>query len=772
MPVTQAPFFLRPHVRLQEFDLTERVSVDTSTTGMITGQFIRGPITPTYATTMQNYQDLFGAKATPEVSYAADTALAFLSQSSSLLINRIAPADATYGAIKFIVDEDTEYGNRVLALPTVVGDTQNYEAGTPGVHLIKIGDSTSKLVAANQIDLNMTDGVTTAAVTVTFATSHHDTLIALGAAIQAQMATFGNNGTASVYAEPGVTDTQERYTLVIHPPTDVDLTFSGLTVTLGATQPAATLIQSDDNFLFTTYAENPGAWSDQYGVLVSAIDEGIRERYRISFSSALITGNNFSLTLNDANIGPIAFNTDSDTTMADIATALQASSYISSAYVETTDGAVDNDRSIIVIASQPGPGFLTFLNESLTGGATQALTTIIQSLDGKESSSSFSMEVYHEDTPNAPIERHEFSLMPVTDGRGEQLQYTSTINVDVVGSKYFRLIANPNLLTDTGFATLKAKMLADGFTNMSHTIYADGGTDGSTVLASELITGLDILKDRVKYPFNAAMSAGYTDISFQQALVSLCEYRLSSTAILDLPTDYQGTGQAARDYRLYDLNIDSSYGALYTPDVQIKDLTTNENRYIPPSGLVGAVYAYNDLKAAQWAAPAGLRRGKIPQARDLRYSYSPGDEELMFPNGVNAIIDKPGYGPVVMGEETLQVVNSALRSVHIRRMMNLIEVSISDAAERLLFEGNTEFTRFEAVQLCETIMEPVKRADGMYDYRVVCDRTNNTDDVIDADALALDILVKPVRAIKGIMLRAIITRTSANFDEIIVSFST
>ena len=769
MPASAAPFFLRPRVALQEFDLTEQLLADQSTIAAVTGTFNRGPLVPTYtAGRVERFRELYGNVADPTLSFAHDTCQNFLTGSSNLLVNRIVN-DAKYAGSHVFMDNDVVRGARLLRLPITVGGVTDASVAGPQPFLIKLD---GVIGVGDTFTANVTDGATATAVSQAFSTNHSTTMTNFAVLMEAALNGFSTiaDGRVSVFVET-YEIAATSYTLVVEPPSDADLSVNTLVIAGGASSPNATVLDSSTNWLFTTIAENPGEWANDYGIKVAEINAGLRERYKLTFAAALNAGNVFTMSINSVSVAPVTFATDSDTTMAAIATAIAAHASVRSATVTTIAGTTDNDREIIIEAEVPGEDQITLELADISGGVAVSVG-ITHVLKGQASDGSIFLEVYDRSNPFFPVERHQFSTFSVVDGNGVQLKYTSNINADSGGSDSIRLRVNPLLETEAGFSTALSTMLDASFDLQTDSvIYMGGGANDTFVTTAQLVTGLEVLNNRSKYPLSLMLNAGITDISFQQALTVLCEDRKDCTAILDLPTEQQSSGQVARDYRLYDMNIDSSYAALYTPDLFILDKGTSERRFVPPSGHVGSAYVFNDASANKWSAPAGLTRGKIRQVLKLRYEYAPADEDLMHPNGINAIIDKVGYGPTIWGEETLQYKRSALSSVHIRRLMNLIEVTIADGVELFFWEGNTEFTRFRAKQLADGVLSPIHRRDGLYDYRTVCNEDNNTDEVIDNDAMALDVYVKPVRAIKGIILRAIITKTGVSFSEVITSFN-
>ncbi len=761
-------FFLRSYVRQEEYDLTQVVDANAGTIPMIQGEFRRGPTEPTYVAPA-NYYNKYGQTADPQLSFAWDTAACVIRASSNVLINRVTN-EAKYAGFDVVIDDDAVYGQRVLGIPFTAGTDKGYDksgvVNTSGVSLIKFAGA---LVALNEFEIEVTDGQTIVPVSVVFSGDHNATMQAIATSLQSAIQTFSPDlqGTVDVLIETS-SITANRYTLVIRMPNDASLSLTAPTITSGATQTTVELLEAADVWLGTVFAENPGVWAENYGGKISGIDQGLRSRYRLTFSGALVADNVIDMYINGVAITQVPFATDSDTTMANLATAIAAHPDVLSATVETVIGAINNDRSIVIVANNPGPDTLNITAPVITGGTSQPVGVSNNILKGIASSGALNFEVYSNANVNYPVETYQFSLFPQVNGRGEQIYFDNVVNQGSGASLNVRFVGNPELNTAAKFEAVKSFLLDTATTYRSTITWLNGGDDGLAVTSGQMISALNALTDRIRYPMNLALSAGYTDVLYMQALDILCETRGDATAILDMPVGKQGA-QDAYNFRMFELNIDSSCSAIYTPNCQITDLTTSENRYIPPSGPVAAAYLYNDAIRNRYAAPAGLNRGPLRQVRGLLYEYTPEELELMNPVGINTIVNKKATGPTIMSEETLQFAKSALSSVHIRRTLNDVKTTLADGLEYSLFEPNTESTRFNVVQLAESVLAPATRNEGLYDYLIKCDDENNTPDVIDQDVLVVDIYVKPVRAAKGIILRSFITRTGISFSEVVAT---
>lgn len=753
------PVFMRPSVKITEIDLTQRIKIINSTMGAVVGEFERGPLEPTYITgNSETFTDRYGLIAKPSLSFAHDTVTTFMTQSTNCLVKRVTNA-AKYAGLSVMYDQDRA---RLLSFPFVLGTDTNYETNGQ-TKVILLSFSANQFVTANQFDMDITDGTTITAITpVVFAVDHNTTITNIATSITSAMNTFAAGGSVTIHTEVTST-TAPKWVLAIRPPITADLSFLNAVVTLGATQPTVNLYSA--NNLFDVYAENPGTWANDYGIKLTSFDTGIRERYKLTISAAFVAGNTFTCNLDTTTLISVPFNTDSDTTLQDIATTLTALPQIYSATVETVTGASNNDRTILIIGQLPGKDLLLFEN-AIVSGAGAPLVTIDKYLTGAPGDNTFYLEVFERSNVNTPVERFEVSLQTQVSPLGAQqnIQYV----VNTASTKSLNIRVAQQAATALATYSLYDATTGDLPSVESNIRYLAGGDDGVAALSSNIVTAWNSLDDRVNWPFNCMLNAGYTARSVQKAMVALAESRSDSIAILDAPSASQDAN-VLRLYRINDLDIDSSYAAMYTPDVQIEDINTGELRWIPPSGPVGATYAYSDRLTSQMGAPAGLNRGKVPLALDLRYRYTTGECELLHPIGINVILDKKLTGPTVFDEETLQVKSSILSSVHARRILNLIKVGLADGLEYTLFDPNTEATRYQAVELGKTLLDPIHKAGGLYNYLIVCDETNNTPDVIDADVLAYDVYLKIVRVIKGIAVRAILTRTGVSFTEVIAN---
>ena len=211
------------------------------------------------------------------------------------------------------------------------------------------------------------------------------------------------------------------------------------------------------------------------------------------------------------------------------------------------------------------------------------------------------------------------------------------------------------------------------------------------------------------------------------------------------------------------LVIDSGYKYQY-------DKYNDIFRWVPLNGDIAGLCVRTDSTRDPWFSPAGFNRGQIKNVVKLAYNPDKADRDLLYKNGVNPVATFPGQGTVLFGDKTALSKPSAFDRINVRRLFIVLEKAISTAAKFSLFEFNDEFTRAQFVSLVEPFLRDVQGRRGIYDYRVVCDETNNTGEVVDRNEFVGDIYVKPAKSINFIQLNFVAVRTGVAFDEVVGKF--
>ena len=200
------------------------------------------------------------------------------------------------------------------------------------------------------------------------------------------------------------------------------------------------------------------------------------------------------------------------------------------------------------------------------------------------------------------------------------------------------------------------------------------------------------------------------------------------------------------------------------------DKYNNTYRWIPLNGDIAGTCVYTDSVRDPWFSPAGYNRGNLKNVVKLAWNPTKAQRDTIYALGVNPVGTFPGQGTVLFGDKTLQTQPSAFDRINVRRLFIVLEKTIAVASKFSLFEFNDEFTRNQFVALVTPFLRDIQGRRGITDFRVVCDSTNNTDQVIDSNQFVGDIYIKPARSINYIQLNFVAVRTGVSFNEVVGKF--
>jgi hypothetical protein len=239
--------------------------------------------------------------------------------------------------------------------------------------------------------------------------------------------------------------------------------------------------------------------------------------------------------------------------------------------------------------------------------------------------------------------------------------------------------------------------------------------------------------------------------------------RADSIYIIGSP-NYTGTTPTAGEIidDLDAVSIDSNYSATYWPWIQVRDSDNATQLYIPPTGEVVKNIALTDNVSYPWFAVAGYSRGLV-NAIKAQKKLTLDERDELYKARINPIATFSDTGTIIWGNKTLQVRESALDRINVRRLLLRARKLISAVAVRLLFEQNDDQVRQEFLRLVNPILESIKKERGLYDFRV---SVSNDPEDIDANTLRGKIYIKPTRSLEFIDLEFVITPTGASFENI------
>lgn len=214
----------------------------------------------------------------------------------------------------------------------------------------------------------------------------------------------------------------------------------------------------------------------------------------------------------------------------------------------------------------------------------------------------------------------------------------------------------------------------------------------------------------------------------------------------------------------------SSYAVMDSGYKYQYDKYNDVYRWVPLNGDSAGLAARSDDLRDPWFSPAGFTRGQIKNIIKLAWNPNKAERDELYKKDVNPVVTFPGQGTVMFGDKTLLGKPSAFDRINVRRLFIVLEKAIATAANSTLFEFNDDFTRAQFRNLVEPFLRDVQGRRGIYDFRVVCDETNNTAEVIDSNRFVGDIYIKPAKSINFIQLNFVAVRSGVEFTEVVGQF--
>lgn len=214
----------------------------------------------------------------------------------------------------------------------------------------------------------------------------------------------------------------------------------------------------------------------------------------------------------------------------------------------------------------------------------------------------------------------------------------------------------------------------------------------------------------------------------------------------------------------------SSYAVMDSGYKYQYDKYNDVYRYVPLNGDTAGLCVRTDDTRDPWFSPAGFNRGQIKNIVKLAYNPNKADRDQLYKAGVNPVVTFPGQGTILYGDKTLLANASAFDRINVRRLFIVLEKAIAKAAKSLLFEFNDDFTRAQFKNIVEPFLRDVQGRRGITAFKVVCDESNNTGQVIDSNQFVGDIYIKPAKSINFIQLNFVAVRSGVEFSEVVGAF--
>jgi len=306
-------------------------------------------------------------------------------------------------------------------------------------------------------------------------------------------------------------------------------------------------------------------------------------------------------------------------------------------------------------------------------------------------------------------------------------------------------------------------------TTANATISLAGGVSADSPSAGNLQTAFAVFSNDELYDISLIPLGAVDSATATYVINNVAEVRKDCIAFVspELSDVVNNSGDEAGDVVAFrDALPSSSYAVMDSGWKYQYDRYNDVYRYIPMNGDTAGLAVRTDFVADPWFSPAGFNRGQIKNVVKLPYSPKKTDRDTLYKKGVNPVVTFPGQGTVLYGDKTLLAKPSAFDRINVRRLFIVLEKAIATASKFQLFEFNDAFTRSQFRNLVEPFLRDVQGRRGITDFKVVCDETNNTGEVIDRNEFVADIFIKPARSINFIQLNFVATRTGISFEEV------
>ena len=316
---------------------------------------------------------------------------------------------------------------------------------------------------------------------------------------------------------------------------------------------------------------------------------------------------------------------------------------------------------------------------------------------------------------------------------------------------------------------------ARGFKDLSGVVTKSlsGGVDDFTATDGNLMNSFALFANAELYDISLIPLGKASSTVAEYVINNVAEVRLDCVAFISPEDDATGDiviGSASENIDAlvnYRAALPStSYAVLDSGYKYQYDRYNDKYRWVPLNGDIAGLCARTDYTNDPWWSPGGLNRGQVKNVVKLAVNPGKTERDTLYKAGVNPVVNFPGQGTVLFGDKTLLAKPSAFDRINVRRLFIVLEKAIATAAKYQLFEFNDSFTRAQFKNLVEPFLRDVQGRRGVTDFRVKCDDTNNTGEVIDRNEFVADIFIKPNRSINFITLNFIAARSSVSFDEI------
>lgn len=301
------------------------------------------------------------------------------------------------------------------------------------------------------------------------------------------------------------------------------------------------------------------------------------------------------------------------------------------------------------------------------------------------------------------------------------------------------------------------------------------GGVGASPSTGEVNTGYDLFDNAEEVDVNILIDGGNTNATVQQYIIdNILEVRkdcvgyftVSKSSVVGVANISTAVANCVT-YRTTTLARSSNYGALYGNWKYQYDNYNDKYRWLPLSGDIAGITAETHYQRDPWFAPAGYNRGEVKNTVKLAFNPNRGHRDTLYKDFVNPVCKDSDAGFVVLGQKTLISSPSTFSRLDVRWLFVTIEKAIATASKYFIMEKNTPFTRRQMINIIDPYLRDVQGREGIEDFYLQCDETNNTAEVRSRNEMRVDIYIKPTLTAEFILLYFSNVKGSVSFEEVI-----
>ena len=305
-------------------------------------------------------------------------------------------------------------------------------------------------------------------------------------------------------------------------------------------------------------------------------------------------------------------------------------------------------------------------------------------------------------------------------------------------------------------------------TNFS--ISMSGGADGQDLTDANIIMGYDKFKSAEDVDVSFIITGPASSIVNSYLISNIAETRKDCMVFVspeqsDVVNNEGNEVDAVNGFR--NLLPSSSYSVIDCGWKYQYDKYNDTFRYIPLNPDTAGLVVRTTVERDFFFSPAGFNRGSVKNVARLAWNPNKTQRDLLYKNGVNPVVSFAGQGTLLFGDKTLLAKPSAFDRINVRRLFITLEKSIANFARFSMFEFNDDFTRSSFVSSVEPFLRDIQGRGGITDFAVVCDESNNTQEVIDRNEFIGSIFVKPTKSINFVLLNFVAVRSGVDFEEVV-----